>query len=136
MRINLNNLDNIEKAKNILRNKCPTATVAMMVTSYCERRGLWKDTIEFLIMENRKETAFSMAKEHNEMDHYVTCLTECGHEERIEIARYYIMKSQWGKAAKQYELANEPSEALKLYIKAGNSQIPSMLQLASINKSN
>jgi WD repeat-containing protein 19 len=45
VRINLNNLDNIEKAKNILRNKCPTATIAMMVTNYCERRGMWKDTI-------------------------------------------------------------------------------------------
>lgn len=43
-----------------------------------------------------------MAKERNEMDHYVNCLTECGHEERIEIARYYMMKSLWGKAAKQY----------------------------------
>ena len=75
-----------------------------------------------------------MAKDHNEMDHYVSCLTECGHEERVDIAKYYIMKSEWGKAAKQYELANEPSEALKLYIKAGINKIPDMLQMTSKHK--
>ena len=136
VRINLNNLDNIEKAKSVLRTKCSTATIAMMVANYCEKRGLWKDTIEFLILENRKEAAFAMARDRNEMDHYVSCLVECSHEERNEIAKYYIMKSEWGKAAKQYEMANESSEALKLYIKAGTSRIPDMLELAAKNKSN
>jgi len=32
----------LEKPKEILRNKCSTATVAMMVANYAEKRGYWK----------------------------------------------------------------------------------------------
>lgn len=77
MRINLTNFDNIEKPKTILRTKCTTTTVASMVASYCEKRGLRKEAVEFLIMANRKEEAFIIAQTHGEMDTYADCLKDC-----------------------------------------------------------
>jgi WD repeat-containing protein 19 len=77
VRINLNNFDNLEKPKEILRNKCSTSTVAQIVANYCEKRGFWKETVEFYILANRKEEAFVMAQAHNEMDTYAECLKEC-----------------------------------------------------------
>jgi WD repeat-containing protein 19 len=102
VRINLNNFDNLEKPKDILRNKCSTSTVASIVASYCEKRGFWKEAVEFSIMANRKEEAFVMAQTHSEMDTYADCLKECTSEERTQIAQYYEGKSIWDKAAKQY----------------------------------
>lgn len=119
VRINLNNFDNLEKPKDILRNKCSTSTVASIVANYCEKRGFWKEAVEFSIMANRKEEAFVMAQSHGEMDTYAETLKECTAEDRLQIALYYESKSTWDKAAKQYELASNPIKALKLYIKAG-----------------
>lgn len=119
VRINLNNFDNLEKPKDILRNKCSTSTVAQMVANYCEKRGFWKEAVEFSIMANRKEEAFIMAQTHNEMDTYADSLKDCTPEERSQIAVYYEGKGIWDKAARQYEEAKNPLKALKLYIKAG-----------------
>ena len=55
VRINLNIFDNLDKPKEILRNQCSTSTVASIVASYCEKRGIWKEAVEFSIMANRKE---------------------------------------------------------------------------------
>lgn len=64
VRINLSNFDNLEKPKDILRHKCSTSTVASIVANYCEKRGFWKEAVEFSIMANRKEEAFVMAQAH------------------------------------------------------------------------
>lgn len=61
IRLNLNYLDDIEKAKAILRNKCPTSTSATMLANYCEKKGTKKETIEFLILAGKKEEAFVLA---------------------------------------------------------------------------
>lgn len=129
VRINLSNFDNLEKPKDILRNKCSTSTVASIVANYCEKRGFWKEAVEFMIMANRKEEAFVMAQAHGEMDVYADLLKECTAEERIQIGVYYESKGMWDKAAKQYDLANNQLKSLKLYIKAGEIFIDNMLDL-------
>lgn len=50
IRLNLNQLDDLEKAKTVLRNKCPTDNCANMVDVACEKKGLKKDAIEFLLL--------------------------------------------------------------------------------------
>jgi WD repeat-containing protein 19 len=116
--LNINNLDNLEKAKTILRNKCPTVTCASMVANYCEKRGMKKDAIEFMIMANRKEEAFILAQSHGEMETYSSLLKDVTPEERIRVAQFYEGKSQWGLAARQYDMANNHQRALKLYMQA------------------
>lgn len=48
-----------------------------MVAIYCEKRGFWKEAVEFSIMSNRKKEAFIMAQTHGEMDTYADALKEC-----------------------------------------------------------
>jgi len=100
-----------------------------MVANYCEKRGFWKEAVEFSIIANRKEEAFIMAQAHDEMDTYADTLKECTNEERNQIAGYYEGKSMWDRAAKQYEEAKNPLKALKLWIKSGEIHIDSMLAL-------
>jgi len=61
IRLNLNQLDNLEKAKQVLREKCPTDTCANMVASACQSKGLKRDAIEFLLLANKKDEAFALA---------------------------------------------------------------------------
>ena len=61
VRLNLNQLDNIEKAKFVLRNKCQTANIAAMVAATCDKRGSKAEAVEFLIMAGKKEEAFTLA---------------------------------------------------------------------------
>jgi hypothetical protein len=36
----------------------------MMVANYSEKRGYWKEAVEFSILANKKEEAFVMAQAH------------------------------------------------------------------------
>lgn len=50
IRLNLENLDNPEKAKHIFRNKSQLPQCALMIANYCEKRGYKKEAIEFLVL--------------------------------------------------------------------------------------
>ena len=54
-------MENIDKAKVILRTKCLSVECASMVALACEKKGLKKDAIEFLIVSQKKEEAFNLA---------------------------------------------------------------------------
>jgi len=41
-----------------------------MIADYCSRRGVKKDSIEFLIMAGSKPEAFKLAVDNEEMDEY------------------------------------------------------------------
>jgi len=53
IRLNLNNLNNPEKAKNILRNKCSSAHAAEMMALYCEEKGWKRESVEFFIVAGK-----------------------------------------------------------------------------------
>lgn len=86
IRINLNQLDNLEKAKQILRTKCPTDTCANMLAQACEKKGLKKDAIEFLLLANKKDEAFALAQSNDCMESYVEYNKELSEEERVKVA--------------------------------------------------
>ena len=50
IRLNLENLDNPEKAKHIFRTKSQLPQCALMIAKYCETRGFKKEAIEFLVL--------------------------------------------------------------------------------------
>lgn len=129
VRVNLNHLDNLEKPKEVLRHKCSTITIASLVASHCGKRGLYKEAVEYLLLANKKEEAFVLAQSHDEMEVYADHLRDCSNNERISIAQVFEGKGKWAKAAEQYELVQDPVKAQKLYEKAGEGSIDSMIAL-------
>ncbi|CAD8104509.1 unnamed protein product [Paramecium primaurelia] len=134
VRLNLNQLNNIERAKFILRNKCKTVSLALMVAQYCERRGSKAEAVEFLILAEKKEQAFALAQNFNEMDSYVEHMKAFSLEERLQVAQYFEGKNQLDKAAFHYEKAQDPLKALRLYQQAGEEFINDMIDLVARNK--
>ncbi len=84
--LNLNQLDDIEKAKFVLRNKCQTTKIAAMVAATCDKRGSKAEAVEFLIMAGKKEEAFTLSQTHNEMDAYAVHMKTFTLEERLRVA--------------------------------------------------
>lgn len=74
-----------------------------MVAQQCEKRGNKAEAVEFKILAGKKEEAFTLAQSSNQMDAYVLYMKDMQPEERLKIATYYQGKSQWLKAAQQYE---------------------------------
>jgi len=70
IRINLDALNNPEKAKHIFRSKCQLPQCAQMIANWCETHGAKKEAIEFLVLAGKREEAFIIAQSHQEMDGY------------------------------------------------------------------
>jgi WD repeat-containing protein 19 len=132
IRLNLDKLDNPEKAKTIFRTKCETPSCALMIANYCETKGAKKEAIEFLIMAGKRDEAFVIAQSHEEMEEYakvILKIDERNNEENLKIAQYFEGKSQSGKAAKHYEKCENYNKSLKLYMAEGESCIPDMIEM-------
>jgi len=61
IRLNLEHLNNIEKAKHIFRDKSQLPQCALMIANYCETQGAKKEAIEFLVRAGKREEAFIIA---------------------------------------------------------------------------
>lgn len=134
IRLNLEHLNNAEKAKHIFRTKSQLPQCAQMIANYCETQGAKKEAIEFLVLAGKREEAFIIAQSHQEMDEYAKIILkvdEKNNEEHLKIAQFYEGKSQWGNAAKHYEKSENYNKALKLYIHEGESKIPDMIEMVS-----
>jgi WD repeat-containing protein 19 len=132
IRLNLKHLEDVEKAKLILREKSPTPVCAGMLADYCEKRGAKKEAIEFLVMAGKREEAFIMAQSHDEMLKYaevVSNIDDRNHEEHLRIAQYFEGKNNWGYAARHYDKCENSSKALKLYIQGGELYIPEAIKM-------
>lgn len=67
-------------------------------------------------MASKKEEAFALGQNCNEMDSYVEHMKAFTLEERLRVAQYYEGKSQLDKAAFHYDKAQDTMKALNLYI--------------------
>lgn len=70
IRLNLDHLDNPERAKQIFRTKSMLPQCALMIANYCETKGAKKEAIEFLVLGGSRENAFIIAQSHQQMDEY------------------------------------------------------------------
>lgn len=134
IRLNLDHLDNLERAKHIFHTKSPLPQCALMIAHYCETKGAKKEAIEFLVKGGKRENAFVIAQSHQEMDEYariILSIDDRSVDEHMKIAQYYEGKNQWGRAAKHYERSEQYSKALKLYIQEGESVIPDMIEMVA-----
>ncbi|KRX03337.1 hypothetical protein PPERSA_05695 [Pseudocohnilembus persalinus] len=129
---------NFEKAKLIVRRKCQSSTGASMVAQVCDKEGFKDEACEFLILAGKKQEAFLIAQSSGCMDVYVSTLVEqvknFSQEDALKVAQYYEGQNSWVKSAENYEKANNPGKALKLYFKCGDSYIPQMIDLVSKHK--
>mmetsp|Transcript_11592 Transcript_11592/g.10109 ORF Transcript_11592/g.10109 Transcript_11592/m.10109 type:complete len:368 (-) Transcript_11592:489-1592(-) len=131
IRINLNYLNSLEKAKDICRDHCPTQTCAKMISDYCDKKGLKSESIEFLIMGGAFDDAFNIAVSNGEMKSYTEHLKEITPDEALRIAQYYEGKNEFGEAAKYFELAGNSVKALKLFIQTGTDYVDYAIELVA-----
>lgn len=96
IRLNLEHLDNLERAKQIFHTKCQLPQCALMLANFCELKGSKKEAIEFLVLGGKRENAFVIAQSHQEMDEYakiILKIDEKNEDEHLKIAQYYEGKS-------------------------------------------
>ena len=89
IRLNLNHLNNPEKAKHIFRSKSQLPQCAQMIANYCETQGAKREAIEFLVLAGKREEAFIIAQSHQEMDEYAAIILRIDDknvEEHLKIA--------------------------------------------------
>jgi len=61
IRLNLDHLNNPEKAKHIFRTKSQLPQCAQMIANFCDTQGAKKEAIEFLVLAGKREEAFIIA---------------------------------------------------------------------------
>lgn len=92
IRLNLEFLNNPERAKQVFREKCMLPSCSLKIAAYCETKGAKKEAIEFLILGGKRDNAFVIAQSHQEMDEYAKIVlmhNEKDVEEHLKIAQYY-----------------------------------------------
>jgi WD repeat-containing protein 19 len=89
IRLNLEYLDNYERAKEIFHTKSKLPQCALMIATYCEQKGSKKEAIEFLVLGGKRENAFVIAQSHQEMDEYANIILKTDErniDEHLKIA--------------------------------------------------
>lgn len=71
-----------------------------MVATAAGKRGFKKESIEFLLIAEKKEEAFGVALAHGEMETFTEHLKNASSDDYLKIAQYYEGKSLWGEAGK------------------------------------
>mmetsp|Transcript_128986 Transcript_128986/g.223824 ORF Transcript_128986/g.223824 Transcript_128986/m.223824 type:complete len:1375 (+) Transcript_128986:101-4225(+) len=125
----LENLNEPQKAFQLVR-ETQHASGAERVAEYCRKLGNICGAVEFLLLAKNDEEAFHLAERHDEMETYEIGLGEKGtREQHMAIAKYYEAKHLLANAAKHYALCEEYAMALKLYLKVGEKEIDSAIEV-------
>lgn len=124
IRLNLQYLNNLEKAKEIVLNKHKTESSALMIAEYFEKMGRKKEIIEFKLIAKKYDEAFAIAQTFGEMDTYSNYISRYIHnkDEFKKIAIYYEGKSNYGKSGEYYQKAGLIEKALDMYIKSNDDE--------------
>lgn len=138
IKLNLNQLDNPDRAKVLIKSKCPTQTAASLMADYYEKKGQKENALEFLILADKKEDAFVLAQSFDLMEKYADLILqrdEKNTEEHIRIAQFFEGKNKPGKAAMHYEKAGNLQKALQLFTHAGEEFYSAAIKMAARVKS-
>ena len=138
IKLNLAQLDNPDRARTLIKNKCPTQTAASLMADYYEKKGQKENALEFLILADKKEDAFVLAQSFDLMEKYADLILlrdEKNTEEHIRIAQFFEGKNKPGKAAMHYEKAGNLQKALQLFTHAGEEFYSGAIKMAARAKS-
>jgi WD repeat-containing protein 19 len=122
IRLNLQKLDNPDKAKLVAQTKCPTSTAANLLADFYEQKGDRRQAIEFLVLAGKREDAFVIAQSYDLMEVYAAAILvreEKNVEEHVRIAQYFEGRNKFKDAAKHYAKINQEPKAVRLYLKSG-----------------
>mmetsp|Transcript_1987 Transcript_1987/g.4439 ORF Transcript_1987/g.4439 Transcript_1987/m.4439 type:complete len:1366 (-) Transcript_1987:53-4150(-) len=122
IRLNLQKLDNPDKAKTLAKAKCPTSTAANMLAEYYEQKGDRRTAIEFLVLAGKREDAFVIAQSYDLMELYAAVILnreEKNVEEHVRIAQYFEGRNKFRDAAKHYAKINQEPKAVRLFLQSG-----------------
>ena len=129
VRLYIEQLNEPELAFSIVRSTA-SSNAAQMVARYCTSKANWQGSIEFLLMAQRSEEAFQLAKEHDEMKVYADALGEEGTlTEFGAIARFYEAKNEQGKAGQFYAKCGQYMKALNLYLDCGEREMDRAIEV-------
>jgi hypothetical protein len=91
--------------------------VLPQVAQYCQEIGDFRGAIEFLLMAQRSEEAFTLAKSQNQVETYAKVLGDhITPDEARNVAHYYETRQDLGKAGRFYSLCGQYARALKLFL--------------------
>ncbi len=129
VRLNLYNLDNPERAFQLVR-ETKSVEGANLVVDYCNCVGDPRSAVAFLLIAKRGEEAFQLAQAHDAMESYVKALgDEGGTDEYLNIALYYESIKNWAKAGRFYMLCRHWAKAIKHFIQCGDACIDEAIQV-------
>lgn len=123
IRINLDHMGNYEKALRLYTEKAPTQACAGLLASYCDLKGMRKESILFLVYAGKQSEAFSKAGVYQEMEAYADALEEVTEEEALKIAQYFEGINNYKEAGRFYEIAEQFNNSLEAYLNAGEDAI-------------
>lgn len=129
VRLSLENLHEPQKAFQLVR-ETQLASGAERVADYCRKNGNISGAVEFLLIAKDDETAFGLAERHDEMETFANCLGDKGTpKQHMLIAKYYEQRNLLPQAAKHHALCEDYAMALKLYLKVGEKEIDSAIEV-------
>ncbi|OMJ78816.1 hypothetical protein SteCoe_21300 [Stentor coeruleus] len=138
IKLNLNQLDNPERAKSLIKTKCPTQSAASLMAEYYEKKGQKENALEFLILADKKEDAFVLAQSFDLMEKYAEFILQRDDksvDEHVKIAQFFEGKNKPGKAAMHYEKAGNCQKSLQLFMLAGEEFFSEAIKMAARAKS-
>lgn len=123
VRIQLENLNNPEKTFAIVRENM-SSEGAQVVAKFCTETGLFKPAIEFLLLANKEDDAFTLALSHNEVDTFAQILGDRISVERAaKVAQHYEQLQAPAKAAEFYQVCGNYHKALRLFLQCGDAEL-------------
>merc|ERR1712216_369611 len=107
VRLCLDHLDQPERASEIVR-ATTSSTGAQLVALYCQREKNFRGAIEFLLLAQCSEEAFSLARDHDCMEVYTSVLGDnISPDDAANTGAYYESKHDMGKAGHFYALCGQ-----------------------------
>ncbi|CAG9314821.1 unnamed protein product [Blepharisma stoltei] len=138
IRLNLGTLDNPDRAKTLIKTKCPTTAAASMMADYLIDKGKKEEALEFLIMAERKQDASVLAQSNKLIEKYSKIVLERDDknvEEHVKIALVAEGQDKPWLAARHYEKAGNLQKCLQLYMQAGEEYYDEAIDMAGRAKS-
>ena len=135
IKINLNKLNDYERAKKIYQDKSQTQACASILAEYCDSKGLKAETIKYMVLAGKQNEAFSKAGIFQEMDIYANSLEEMNEKEALKIAQYFEGVNKFKQAGLYYEKANKFTNSLDCYLQAGDDSLDAAIECVSKSQS-
>ena len=129
IRICLKHINQPQRAFDIVR-KTRSAEGARLIVEYCQSIGDFQAAIEFLLMAQRSDDAFALARDHNQMDAFIRALGSNGAtEEYLNVALYYESQQDYARAGDFYLICGEFKTAMRLYVQCGTQRLDQCIEL-------